>query len=108
MQNITIELVQALAHARTSKRWLVLVCPDDAQLMQVRRSLSAAITPEDRFSGRTVALADGGHLSVVSQADEPFQPFDEPISVQFMGHWTNKNTGTNGMAQWRAAASEIL
>ena len=83
------------------------MCHDDDQLMTIRRSLSAALKPEDRYSGRTAKLDGGGSISVVNQEDEPFQPDGEPISVLFLGQWSGK-AGTDGMQKWRKAAAELL
>ncbi len=105
-QHAAQDLVKALATIRQNRRWLVVVCPNDDQLMVTRRDLSAALTAQDRFSGRTAKLEGGGHISVVSQEDEPFQPDGQPISVLFLGLWAK--AGTSGMEKWRKAATELL
>jgi hypothetical protein len=107
MSNHALDLTVALDAARQSRKWVVLVCANDEQLMAYRRSLSAALEPEDRFSGRTAHLDGGGVLSVVHQSDEPFSPDGQPISVQFVGLWSSAH-GKDRMDVWRAAASEIL
>tara|TARA_Y100000310_G_scaffold261537_1_gene270927 strand:- start:643 stop:966 length:324 start_codon:yes stop_codon:yes gene_type:complete len=105
-QHAAQDLVKAISQARQSRKWLVVVCPNDDQLMATRRDLSAALNPDDRFSGRTATLEGGGTISVVSQEDEPFTAEDQSISVLFMGLWTGK--GTAGMEKWRKAATELL
>ena len=103
--SINLDLVNAVNTIRQSKRWLVLVCPNDDQLMVYRKGLSAALTSEDRFSGRTAKLAGGGKISIVNQAEDPFHPDGESILVQFMGMW---RTATDRMKVWRKAANEVL
>lgn len=106
-QHSAQDLVGAIARTRNTKDWLVVVTPNDESLMAARRNLAAALTPEDRFSGRTASLDGGGMISIVNQADEPFQPEGQDISVLFMGQWADKG-GTAGMARWRDAATHLL
>jgi len=103
-QHTALDLIEAINHARSARKWVVLVCPNDDQLMEVRRGLAAALQPEDRFSGRTATLDGGGTISAVSQEDEPFQPDGRAISVRFMGVWKT----TTGMDKWRKVAQEVL
>lgn len=103
-QHIALDLISAVQHARDTKTWVVVVCPNDAQMMEIRRNLAAALAPEDRYSGRTASLEGGGTISVVCQVDEPFQPDGQPISVLFLGTWAD----TSGMDKWRKAAQQVL
>jgi hypothetical protein len=106
-QHVSLDLISAMNHARHTKAWVVVVCPNDSQMMTYRRTLAASITSEDRYSGRTAKLHGGGTLSVVSQVDEPFQPDGQPITVAFFGLWSQQQA-VDRMHIWRKAAAEIL
>lgn len=106
-QHNTLNLVGLIESARLTKKWLVLVCPTSSEVAEARKVLASALTPSDRYSGRTARLHEGGAISVVNQDDNPFHAEGTAITVKFLGCWS-KHAKKARMETWRAAANEIL
>jgi len=99
-------LLGTLDHTRNSLGWVVVVSPNEAAMMQVRRVLSAAVGKTELFSGRTATLKHGGRLSSVAVTEQPFLPEGRAFSVLFLGHWGD--VPKEKVAAWETAASGVL
>lgn len=100
------QALDILADVRNSRKWVVVVCPDKVEVKSFNRTLSALISPYDKFSGRTVLCEDGGRLSVVCLEDEPFVEKGCPFTLKFVGPWGKDQTATNPRIKiWLAAAN---
>ena len=103
--SLSDDTLSVLTLARTTQKWVVIVCPDDDSMMASRRTLSAGLGEGDKYSGRTAAVGGGGQISIVNAHDEPFSSEGPAFSVLFLGLW--KTPGSE-MERWRLAATEIL
>jgi len=96
------DFMYACDFARSRKAWLVVVVPPESY-KAAQKALVAAANGHP-FGGRTLALPDGGKVSLAQALDTVFVPAGQPFSVMFAGWGSTKSTQAKEMARWRTAA----
>jgi len=96
------ELQYALRCASLSHNHVVMVVPPEQHSAAIR--MLVAHSEAGAFGGRSLRLATGGCLSVMS-VNEPI--FETPFDVMFTG-WGQVTVTVEEMNRWRKAANQFL
>ncbi len=99
-----VDFLFARDFATTRQAWLVVVLPPEA--MEAGTIALVATAKGDPFGGRTLALPQGGKVSIACAA-EPVFPKGKEFHVMFAG-WGGKATQAKEMVRWRTAAKSIV
>ena len=105
--NLLQNVVFSLRYARKNRSWVVVVCPDVETTAQCRQVLAAAVSDQDKFSGRTVLLAGGGKVSVTVVDADVFIPEEDSFETLFAG-WQAVSKKDARMTQWYKDTRAVL
>ncbi len=95
------EIQYALRCATLNRNHVALVVPPEHHVEAL--NLLVAHAGDGAFGGRSLRVAEGGCLSVMS-VKEPV--FEEPFDVLFTG-WGQTTAVAEEMNRWRKAASQV-